>query len=328
MRPVPTPLDSIPLFADISAAERAHVAQLMTPFFASAGSTLFREGDRGDELYVIQSGRLEAARRSPGGTDTSLALLGPGVVIGEMALMGNGARTATVTALEDTHGLALRRAAFEVLAGARRRESLTLMRRIGDVAIIRLRDRYAAIAEELQASPAPFQRSEPPIPIAPEPGELGYLRGTLFFSGLSHEETAEVLDGVRRISVSRGALLLAAGEAPPALYVVARGAVESTIRGATHVHRVRLAGPGRVVGHLGVLGPAPSVVECRARERAVVLELRWERVSSLLEGHDAASRGFAAALNKDVVRAVLQAERPMTHMALAPGQAPALVRSP
>ena len=265
MTPQPALLDSIPLFADISAEERGHVARLMSPFFAPAGSTLFREGERGDEMYVIESGRLEAARRSPGGTDTSLALLGPGVVVGEMALMGSGMRTATVTVLEDTHGLVLGRAAFEVLAAARRQDSLTLMRRIGDVAIVRLRNRYAAIAEELQAAPAPAQRSELQLPVAPEPGEVDYLRSTLFFSGLNHEEAADVLDGARRLSVSRGALLLAAGEAPPALYVVVRGAVESTIRGATHVHRVRLAGPGRVVGHLGVLGPAPSVVECRAR---------------------------------------------------------------
>ncbi len=46
-------LSSIPLFAGIPDRERDHLVRVMHPFSASAGSVLFREGDRGDQMYYI-----------------------------------------------------------------------------------------------------------------------------------------------------------------------------------------------------------------------------------------------------------------------------------
>ncbi|MCJ2123146.1 EAL domain-containing protein [Methylobacterium sp. J-077] len=66
-----------------------------------AGVTLFREGDSGDAAYLIEEGRLEIfATRSDG--DLVLACRGPGEVVGEMAILDGGKRSATVRALADS----------------------------------------------------------------------------------------------------------------------------------------------------------------------------------------------------------------------------------
>ncbi len=116
-----------------------------------------------------------------------------------------------------------------------------------------------------------------------------------------------------RLAVSRGAALTPAGERPSALWIVVRGAVETRMRGASATRTLRLAGPGRAVGHVGLLGHEAFVarVESRARERSVVIEIPWPRVSELLAEDARSSRRFAAALWTDVVRALQHGERPL-----------------
>ena len=63
---------------------------------------LFREGEAGDTAYIVESGRLEISLLREG-RKVVVAELGPGSLVGEMALIGAGTRSATATALEETH---------------------------------------------------------------------------------------------------------------------------------------------------------------------------------------------------------------------------------
>ena len=65
------------------------------------GEALFREGDHGDCAYVIETGQLEVFRKGKRGRKV-LALLGPGEVIGEMAVIDHGPRTASAVAKKPT----------------------------------------------------------------------------------------------------------------------------------------------------------------------------------------------------------------------------------
>jgi CRP-like cAMP-binding protein len=60
-----------------------------------SGSVVFREGDPGDALYLIESGQIDICVISPDGRNLTLNTLGTGDVLGEIALLDNGARTAT-----------------------------------------------------------------------------------------------------------------------------------------------------------------------------------------------------------------------------------------
>lgn len=74
---------------------------------------LFHEGDPGDTLHLIDKGRVAVRITTPLGDIATLGVLGPGEVVGEMALLDNaGYRGATVIALERTETLALHRDQF------------------------------------------------------------------------------------------------------------------------------------------------------------------------------------------------------------------------
>ena len=63
--------------------------------------TVFAEGEPGDRLYIIITGKVKIGRRSPDGRENLLAVLGPGETLGELSLFDPGPRSATVTAVTD-----------------------------------------------------------------------------------------------------------------------------------------------------------------------------------------------------------------------------------
>ena len=84
-----------------------------------AESVIFREGDSGDALYVIAQGRVRISRRIAGGEE-ALAILGPGEIFGEMAILDpeSAGRSADARAHEDVLLLALTSARFQGLEKA------------------------------------------------------------------------------------------------------------------------------------------------------------------------------------------------------------------
>lgn len=93
-----------PLFANLSASELATLAPLSRYLRFGPGETVVREGERGDCLYQVVSGRLEVCKqRRNGGTNSlDIAQLGPAAVFGEMTLCTDAPRHATVRTLEET----------------------------------------------------------------------------------------------------------------------------------------------------------------------------------------------------------------------------------
>jgi CRP-like cAMP-binding protein len=86
---------SVPLFAELSEDELAQVARLFKQRSFSPGETVAKEGSGGGAFYLIESG---TANVSVAGRER--AALGPGDYFGEIALIDEGARSATITAAE------------------------------------------------------------------------------------------------------------------------------------------------------------------------------------------------------------------------------------
>jgi CRP/FNR family cyclic AMP-dependent transcriptional regulator len=87
-------LRSIPLFAACSDRELAAVDRAVDEVYATEGDVLIREGRFGKESYVIVEGEAGVTKRGE-----FLARLGPGDFFGELSMLDNQVRTATVTAL-------------------------------------------------------------------------------------------------------------------------------------------------------------------------------------------------------------------------------------
>lgn len=79
------------------------------------GAVLMRQGQPGDCLYFVVSGRLRVFGVRDDGTELSVAEIGPGETIGEMALISNESRSASVDALRDTELLRLSKKGFDRL---------------------------------------------------------------------------------------------------------------------------------------------------------------------------------------------------------------------
>jgi CRP/FNR family cyclic AMP-dependent transcriptional regulator len=86
----------IPLFSDLSRKEAEEIARTFKERSFSAGEVIAAEGQRGIGFFVIESGTAKVTR---GGEDR--VMLGPGDYFGEIALIDDGPRTATVTADTD-----------------------------------------------------------------------------------------------------------------------------------------------------------------------------------------------------------------------------------
>lgn len=87
-----------PLFAELPAGEAEKLAALLRRRRYRAGEPVFREGDPGTALYVIQTGEVKILLGGSDGKEVVLALLGPGEFLGELALLDGEARSADAVA--------------------------------------------------------------------------------------------------------------------------------------------------------------------------------------------------------------------------------------
>jgi CRP-like cAMP-binding protein len=96
-----------PIFAPLPPASIEHLAAKLIPVHVNAGDVVFREGDPGDLFYVVENGRVEIEIDGE-----KVADAWPGESFGEIALLRDVPRTATVVAVEDADLLALERDEF------------------------------------------------------------------------------------------------------------------------------------------------------------------------------------------------------------------------
>src|SRR5580658_8335508 len=107
-------LAGIGLFASLDDATRLELARELEPVDVPAGEVIFRQGDAGEGLFVVVSGRLRVSVAADG-PDHVLYDVGRGAVVGEMALVTDRPRAATVRAVRDSDLLLLRVSSFMAL---------------------------------------------------------------------------------------------------------------------------------------------------------------------------------------------------------------------
>ena len=105
-------LRRLPLFAALPEPDLEQLYQQAEPVTIDAGDVLIEEGTLGNALYVLLDGELQVTKRS-GALDIKVDVRVPGEVIGEMSLVDNSPRSATVTGITESHLLMISKSVFE-----------------------------------------------------------------------------------------------------------------------------------------------------------------------------------------------------------------------
>jgi MFS superfamily sulfate permease-like transporter len=133
------PLAEIGVLMNLSEFQVATIAPRLIRLEKEKGDVIFQEGEPGRDLLMITKGRASAHLRLPGGDQVRLATFGPGTIFGELALLDDGLRSATVVADDHLICYSLSKDAFAALAAESPAVAIKLLASLGRELSSRLR---------------------------------------------------------------------------------------------------------------------------------------------------------------------------------------------
>jgi len=123
-----TVLKSVPLFASLPDEQLRLLAAVVTRRSAPRGSVIMAAGDPNDSLYIVISGRLKVMMGDSDGKEVILSLIGPGEFFGEMGLIDDSPRSASVVAIEPCELLQVAKRDFKRCLQENFEMAMTVMR--------------------------------------------------------------------------------------------------------------------------------------------------------------------------------------------------------
>lgn len=163
-------LRRLPLFADLSETDLDWLSARAEPVTVEAGEKLIEEGDPGEAAYIVVDGEFEVIKKS-GHQDIVIAVREAGEVFGEMALIDQAPRMATVRALRESKVLKIGGEAFKLLLAQSPSANLSILQTVSqrlrqNEALLRQNEKMAALgtlaaglAHELNNPAAAVRRS-------------------------------------------------------------------------------------------------------------------------------------------------------------------------
>ncbi len=243
--PPDTKLPTLSLFSALAPAALAKLLKAIRIDEVSGGDEIVRQGDQGKEAFIVARGLLRVVRLQ-GADETVLAQLGPGAILGEMALLSSAPRSASVQALEPAQLLVLEREQLE---------------------------RAAQQAPELSKELASFchQRMQQNL-----------IRQARVFSALRPAERAELLGSLESRIFEAGELLIARGQEAERVLLIASGSVSVSIPEGGDVLVLATLGAGDVVGEISMLLRRPSPADMRALYPTLTFEITRDQLRDLM----------------------------------------------
>jgi len=123
----PSILKGIFLFQELTADQLKDVAAICHEEEAKLGTHIFKEGDKGDKLYIILSGEIRISKQIPGVGEEALAVLKQGAFFGEMALIDDSERSADAIVNKSVKLASISRSEFESLLFTNKDIAYTLL---------------------------------------------------------------------------------------------------------------------------------------------------------------------------------------------------------
>jgi CRP/FNR family transcriptional regulator, cyclic AMP receptor protein len=140
-------LSCITIFADLDNEELDIISEHMHVSRFESGDSVFNQGDPGNKMYFIVDGTLDVVKTIDGRTEKKIAVQAPGGSIGEMAVIGEFSRTATVKACSDATLLTLSRRRLDQICEAHPKIGVKILRAIARVLSSHLKDTSQELLE-------------------------------------------------------------------------------------------------------------------------------------------------------------------------------------
>jgi cAMP-dependent protein kinase regulator len=248
--PADARLPRLPLVGDLSAASLERLTAALQIRDVPSGEHAVRQGEEGREAFLVVRGTLRVYRTADDGTETVLAALGPGALFGEMALVSESPRAASVQAVEP---VVLAVASREVLEQVARKDPA------------------------LGAQLATFCRGRM---------VANLLRHSAILGAVAPAERAALMERFETRTFAAGEYLVRRGEETDGLFLVASGSVRvcSEDREGDDV-LIATLGPGDVVGEISLVLRRPATADVIAEYPTVALELRRDRFQETIRAH-------------------------------------------
>ena len=176
-------LQRSPLFRGLPLPSLERVAALATQRAYRNGEVVFSQGDAGDALHAVVTGRIRISTGAADGREIFLNIMEPGDTFGEIALLDGGTRTASAVAIADSQLVSLRREHLAALLEREPKVALELLRLCGE----RLRW-TSGLLEDAALLDAPARLAKRLL-------SLGHLHGERSDGGMSLRISQEELAG-------------------------------------------------------------------------------------------------------------------------------------
>lgn len=249
--PEDVPVPKLPLFGALRPAELEQLLGAWEVRSVAESQPAIEEGAEGRDAFVVVRGSLRAERRL-GEETVVLAVLGPGALFGEMALVSDAPRAASVIAEEPVQLLAASRDALEELA----KKTPKIGEQLGEFCRARM------VSNLMRHSP--------------------------LLRAVAPEDRATLMARFTSRAFKAGEKLVALGAEPDGLFLIASGGVRVVGRDADGDElQIAVLGPGDVVGEISVVLRRPATADVVATHRTVALELTRAELQGAIKEHPA-----------------------------------------
>jgi cAMP-dependent protein kinase regulator len=244
-----TTLPRLPLYSALEPAVLELLLGAQKLRELKAGETVVEQGEEGKEAYVVARGVLNVVRDNDAG-NTLLAVLGPGAIFGEMALVSQSPRGASVVAVEPSQLFVMEREDLERLAG----QEPALARELGKFC-------HGRMVSNL-------------------------IRHSSILAAVDPTKREELISSFETRTFEPGEVLVEEGQQTAGLFLIASGGVQVSSKDSDG-DTVMLAelGPGDVVGEIALVMRRPATADVVTAHPTVALELTHERFREVIREH-------------------------------------------
>ena len=241
-------LRATPLFEELVQANLQILLDDLILRDVAEGEVVFRQGDVGNELYVVNEGEVRVVAEAPGKDPLEVGRLGEGEFFGEVALIADTPRNATVIATQASELLILGRETIARLVEVQPTVLTLLLRFLR----ARLFDRLTKTHQLL--------------------------------SSFSNREKHALAERFQFLEVESGVVLIPEGDVSPGLFVLLAGQI-TVHRASVGGEPIAVLGPGDVTGEMSLLTREPAIATVTTSTKAFVLKLPGADFRKLIMTH-------------------------------------------